>query len=317
MRDGLLYLGTPGIGLSVRSGVLIVKTAEGEAKYRPQLHALRCVIMANAGYVSTDALSWLSREHVALFVVHAGEFMTLADCTSGRLALRELALRRLQMECVSNPEARLAAARSLVALKLATLTHPLEAHHEALAALASAPTLQDVMTYEAAHAAPYWRRYKGFTLAFRDGSIVPFTARARSWRTGRLGETGKQFSNRFALCPINAMLNYSGSIIVAQCARAASGLGFDPAFGILHSARPGMHALAWDIFELLRVRLESSVFAFISAHTFEQSEFKIIFEPKPHIKFTLPLASDLAAHVLKRVPFASVVKTCRTVARLF
>jgi CRISPR/Cas system-associated endonuclease Cas1 len=275
-------------------------------------------------------------------MAHAGEFMTFVDCTSGRLARRELALRRLQMKCVLNPEARVAAARSLVALKLATLTLPLEAHHAALAAsrlrgyvepagagrsafdldaalasLASAPTLQDVMTYEAAYAAPYWRRYKGFTLAFRDGSIVPFTARARSWRTGRLGETGKQFSNRFALCPINAMLNYSGSIIVAQCARASAGLGLDPAFGILHSARPGMNALAWDIFELSRVRLESSVFAFIASHTFEQSEFKTVFDPKPHIKFTSPLARDLSAYILKRVPFPAVVKECRAVAALF
>jgi CRISPR/Cas system-associated endonuclease Cas1 len=155
MRDGLLYLGTPGIGLSVRSAVLIVKTAEGETKYRPQSHALRCIIMANAGYISTDALAWLAREHVALLMAHAGEFLTLADCTAGRLARRELALRRRQLECVHNPASRLATARAIVALKLDTLRLEPETHDAALASLASAPTLQDVLAHEAAHAAGY------------------------------------------------------------------------------------------------------------------------------------------------------------------
>jgi CRISPR associated protein Cas1 len=144
-----------------------------------------------------------------------------------------------------------------------------------------------------------------------------------------LGETGKQFSNRFALDPFNAMLNYAGGIIVAQCARACAGLGLDPAFGVLHSTRPGMQALAWDCFELLRVRTETVVFDFIASgktggrhpfvasHEFTVTDFKIVREPKPHIRFEAALARDLAAHVLRRVPFAIVVKTCRTVAGLF
>jgi len=82
-----------------------------------------------------------------------------------------------------------------------------------------------------------WRLRKGFPLTFKDGSTLAFGARARSWRTARLGETGKQFSNRFALDPFNAMLNYSGSIIVAQIIRASAGLGCDPAFGVLHVRR--------------------------------------------------------------------------------
>jgi CRISPR/Cas system-associated endonuclease Cas1 len=101
---------------------------------------------------------------------------------------------------------------------------------------------------------------------------------------------------------------------VAQCARACAGLGLDPAFGVLHSARPGMVALAWDFYELLRVRTETAVFAFIGSRKFDASEFKIERKPKPHVKFGSKLGRELAVHVVRAIPFRVVVKTCREVA---
>ena len=134
------------------------------------------------------------------------------------------------------------------------------------------------MVIEAEAGAAYWRGWKSPELVFKDGKRVEFGTRARSWKTGRLGETGRQFSNRFALDPANAMIIYAGAIVVAQCARACAGLGADPAFGVLHSARPGMPALAWDAFELLRARTEASVFGFIKTRKFQATEFKIVRE---------------------------------------
>jgi CRISPR-associated protein Cas1 len=246
--------------------------------------------------------------------------MALVSHAAGRLARGELALRRRQIECVFDPASRLEAARSIVAAKIATLKLEPAWLEDRFTGLASAPSVEDAMVIEAACGGAYWRRWQGWELTFKGP--VPddwktFAARPRSWRTGKLGETGRQFSNRFALHPINAMLNYGGSIIVAQCARALAGLGLDPAFGVLHSARPGMSALAWDTFELLRVRLEGAVFEFAGARVFQANEFKIVREPKPHLVFAPALGRDLAAHVLRRVPFRDVVKVCREVAALF
>jgi CRISP-associated protein Cas1 len=310
----LLYLDVPGCGLSVRSGCLIVKSGLDVKTYHPASHSLRCIIVAAAGFVTSDAMAWASCEHVTLLIVRNGEFLCLADSTPGRLARRELALRSRQMRCVFDPKRRLVIARALVAAKIETLR--LENGARLLSCLARTRSIQDAMVIEAEAGAAYWRLRKGFTLAFKDGSTVALTSRARSWRTGRLGETGKQFSNRFALNPINAMLNYSGAIIIAQCVRASAGLGLDPAFGMLHSDRPGMSALAWDIFELLRVRAEAPVSDFINSRQFNSTDFKLERLPKPHMKFTSPLGRDLAAHVLRRVPFSIVVKACRTVAEL-
>jgi CRISPR-associated protein Cas1 len=180
--------------------------------------------------------------------------------------------------------------------------------------------MQDVLACEAEHAGVYWRRWKGQEMRFK-GPPVPdgwhtFHARARSWRTGKLGETGKQFSNRFALHPMNAMLNYAGAIIAAQCARACAGLGLDPAFGVLHSARPGMAALAWDTFELLRAPLDAAVFSFASRRVYEAGEFAIVPDPKPHLRFSSSLARELAGHVMRRVTFLDCVGAARKVVRL-
>src|SRR5262249_27407724 len=121
----------------------------------------------------------------------------------------------------------------------------------------------------------------------------------------------------FALHPINAMLNYSGAIVVAQCARACTGLGLDPAFGVLHSTRPGMVALAWDAYELLRTKTETAVFAFAGSQKFNAAEFKIVRKPKPHIKFGSAVGRGLALATLRALPFQTVVKTCKKVMELF
>lgn len=46
-----------------------------------------------------------------------------------------------------------------------------------------------------------------------------------------------------------------------------------------------MVALAWDVYEILRVKTETAVFAFVGSRKFEAKEFKIVRTPRPHIRF--------------------------------
>jgi hypothetical protein len=220
----MLYLDKPGIGLATRAGRLVVKSSfaspvsdkasgktggrhpfEAEDVYSPASDALHCIIIANAGFVTTDALAWLSREHVALLIIRDGSFLTMMDAPSGRLARRELEFRRRQMECVLSLKRRLGVARSLVALKFETYRVTAIGRYipSLPAKFTKARSIEAIMALEAEAGATYWRSWKGRQLTFTDGTFILFTARARSWRTGRMGETGKQFSNRFALDPFN------------------------------------------------------------------------------------------------------------------
>ena len=120
MRSSLLYLDTPGSALRIVRGRLAISPHGGF--HSPGSHALGCIVLAASGYVTTDALSWLSREHVGLLVVRPPyEAMAVTAAISARLARAEIALRRAQMETVFDDRRRVAAARGIVGLKLKTL----------------------------------------------------------------------------------------------------------------------------------------------------------------------------------------------------
>jgi CRISPR associated protein Cas1 len=121
----------------------------------------------------------------------------------------------------------------------------------------------------------------------------------------------------FRLASANAVLNYSGAVVIAQLTRTCAGLGLDPAFGVLHSARPGMTALPWDCLELLRVQADAACFDYMAKHVFKADDFKIEREPKPHLRFNAAIARDVAEFTLRRVTFSECVRTVRKVAAWF
>ena len=52
--------------------------------------------------------------------------------------------------------------------------------------------------------------------------------------------------------PVNAVLSFLYTLLQAECAGAAEGVGLDPQVGYLHGLRPGRPALALDVMEELR-----------------------------------------------------------------
>jgi hypothetical protein len=77
------------------------------------------------------------------------------------------------------------------------------------------------------------------------------------------------------------------------------------------------HGGAWDCYELLRNQTEATVFRFVKERKFDAGAFKIVKEPKPHLRFRLEVGRELAGATVKAVPFRLVVKACREVAGLF
>jgi CRISPR-associated endonuclease Cas1 len=51
---------------------------------------------------------------------------------------------------------------------------------------------------------------------------------------------------------VNCLLSYLYAIVAGECAAAVLAVGFDPAVGFLHAARPGRPALALDLMEPFR-----------------------------------------------------------------
>ena len=134
------------------------QNCDGEMTLVPQSHRLQCVILAARGFVTADALVWLAREHVAVFVVWEGEFLTVVSAAAGQLARQELAVRRRQMECVLDPARRLIAARALVEAKIGTLK--LEPAERQMFA-GKAARAREVQDARLRRAGGHWRGWKG------------------------------------------------------------------------------------------------------------------------------------------------------------
>ena len=95
-------------------------------------------------------------------------------------------------------------------------------------------TVESIMGVEGAGATAYFRAFD--QLLLRDKDFFFFDKRTR----------------RPPLDRINAMLSFSYSILVSECASALESVGLDAYVGFLHQDKPGRKSLALDIMEELR-----------------------------------------------------------------
>jgi CRISPR-associated endonuclease Cas1 len=179
--------------------------------------------------------------------------------------------------------------------------------------------VQDLLLLESEISNRYWERWRGFELRFKGDtplSWLTFGTRTRYWRAGRLGEKPQQFGNRHALYPMNAMLNYSYQIAIGQMTRALTGLGLDPALGFLHSEKPGQLSLAYDAIEPMRPRIDRVVFNYAASRVFERADFVEVKEPRAHVRLSMRVAQEIAAIVLRQIPFGDYVAVVQKVAKV-
>jgi len=92
-----------------------------------------------------------------------------------------------------------------------------------------------------------------------------FTARNTPLSTSR--------SNRRAVDPVNALLNYGYALGEAESRRACSALGLDPALGVLHHDRAHRDSLALDILEPLRPTIERTILDLLTRRRFGPVDF--------------------------------------------
>src|ERR1700732_5180278 len=97
--------------------------------------------------------------------------------------------------------------------------------------LQSARSTDDIRHVEAKAAAIWWQQWSDFRLRFA-GSNAP--AEWRSWpgryigrRQGRLGELSPQFTARGAVHPMQALLNFTTSVLASRMARVIVARGLD------------------------------------------------------------------------------------------
>lgn len=153
---------------------------------------------------------------------------------------------------VASHEGRLDFAREFISSKIANQATQLRRSgvskeviskmREIQALAGAAKRWQDVLGYEGDAASIY---FGNWPLLLKESQRCLW-----SWG-GRSGRPAKD--------PLNAMLNYAYSLLLADSVRAVIACGLDPHAGFLHSSGRNKHALALDLMEEFRASIADSV----------------------------------------------------------
>lgn len=303
-RLGVLTLSGFGIKVRMRSGHLEIEDGIGPDRRKLRLarvgHGLkRLVLVGSDGFVTLEALHWLSAQDVAFVMLHRdGKVL----CVTGPVSPSDARLRRAQA-IAGQSALGIQIARELISRKLAGQEHV--ARHKLLteniadaisgyrAELSNADTLERIRLLESRAAAVYWSVWRNLPVNFpkKDESRI-----AHHWRTFGARFSPLTNSPRVAVNPANAMLNFLYSLLAAESRLAAVALGLDPGLGVLHLDTPARDSLACDLMEVVRPQVDAFLLDWITRDTFKREWFSE--RPDGNCR----LAASLAARLSETAP---------------
>jgi CRISPR-associated endonuclease Cas1 len=227
--------------VSLADGMLALK-APGRPAERVRIGEVAAVSLHGTAAITSPCLGELMRRGVPVVWRSAGGYyLGQASDLSGAAT----AVRRAQYRAADNPARAFAIAGSLVSAKIVNQRGLLRRNRASTAALAemqaharrtkAATSHAELMGAEGAAAAAFYAALPAMIVRSRRADF-PFDGRRRRPPTD----------------PINCLLSYLYAVVAGECATAALAVGFDPAVGFLHAARPGRPALALDLMEPFR-----------------------------------------------------------------
>lgn len=299
-RHGVITLYGYGTQVRVERGHLLL--ADGIATERRHFrlarvgHGLkRLVIIGNSGFVTLEALRWLSDQSVGFSMLErSGKVIAV----TGPVRPSDAKLRRAQSLALTNGAA-LKISRDLIAAKLEgqalvmreDLRNPAVADQIVgfRAQLPDADSFDRVRLIESQAARAYWNAWSNIPVMYprEDLKSVPQHWRAFSQRVSVL--TG---SPRLATNPPNAILNYCYALLESECRLSLTALGLDPGIGMLHTDTPSRDSLACDLQETVRPQVDAWLLSWLQRELFARSWF---FETREgNCRLKGPFAAKLA-----------------------
>jgi len=155
--------------------------------------------------------------------------------------------------------------------------------------LAGAKTIEAIALLESQAAAEYWRAWENVPITFPRSDIQRIPEYWLSMGSRRSPISGSQ---RLAVNPINAALNYLYGLLEAEARLAASAVGLDSGQGFVHFDTKARASLAADLMEVVRPQVEAWVLKWISRAGLKREWF--IEMPSGNCRLSRPLAAELA-----------------------
>ena len=266
-KHGVLTIHGFGVYVRVQSGHLEVDFGVGPERRNLRLphvgHQLRRVVcISDDGFVTLSALKWLSDVGVPFVMLDRRGKVRLV---TGPTSPSDARLRRAQA-VATHTGVGVTIARELISQKLTGQERVArDIIHDSTAAdqiaeyrlsLAETDTLNAIRLLESRAAAVYWACWSNIQVLFptKDLPRVP-----EHWRTFGTRKSPLTGSQRLAVNPPNAMLNYLYALLEAESRLALARLGLDPGLGFIHVDTPARDSLGCDLMEVGRPVIDGYV----------------------------------------------------------
>jgi hypothetical protein len=239
-RHGVVTLAGYGITVRVERGHLLLEDGIGatrcQARFSRVGHGLRRLVVIGAdGIVSLASLRWLADQDAA-FVMLDRDGSVLATTGAALRMSRELICHKLAAQAQVARDQLLDDRTADVILQYRTEVE-------------SAETIDRIRLLESRGAAAYWSLWRTLPISFPKKDLVRVPGHWLSFGARVSPISGSQ---RRAINPPNAILNYLYAVLEAEARLAAAALGLDPGLGFLHMDTPTRDSLACDIMEPIR-----------------------------------------------------------------
>jgi CRISPR-associated endonuclease Cas1 len=307
-REGAsLVLTGHGLSMQVDQGSLVVRDGHTHFPTRPRMWRFfpaaldvppAIVVLDGSGNITLDAIDWLATQGIPLIRLRwNGRFASVL--TSGGQAASASKV-HWQQTTRDNPRARLKFSVDLIRQKatnsLQTLQEflpPSPLRDQACAKLAyrarqlernPPKTFASLLGFEGAIAGDYFRVWTGLPLKWKALKRSPIPDEWKKYRSRIALRYGIQLRrdgggyNRGATHPVNAMLNYAYTVLIARLQIRLVADGYDPTIGIMHQKKQfrGISpAFALDHMEPMRPVVDRAVLELINSATFTGADFSI------------------------------------------
>jgi CRISPR-associated protein Cas1 len=286
-RASLHALNGNACALKVDKGEL-VSLNDGEVRrFSKVTHGLKAIVfLGQSGNLTLDAIKWCKAQGIAICLLDW--YGDLLSVTQPALKT-DVATRRAQF--AANP---LMTARAILGQKFAGQRRigklSQASYRSALAEMKQAKSVDELVKIEGRSALEYWSNWS-FELKHKKRNWpdqwTHFIYRASPISGGP----------RHAMHPVNAILNYSYSVVAAQITRTLQASGFDSAAGFLHTDAEGRHSLTYDVLELLRAEIDNSILPWVASHTWKRPDFPVT--PEGVVRLQPTLAAVVAQKAMR------------------
>ena len=284
-----------GMSMRVEDGTLVIREGFTHYPQKPVTHRFfpgdlklptRILLLDGSGTLSFDVMTWLIEQGVTMIrITWDGRSIPLIGTNAFPFASDKVAL---QDKLRANPHARVRFAADLIAEKLRRSIDVLGAHfptdaaerainqaHQGIAELRTLNTddMQAVRAIEGGCATKYFYAWRALEIAWVGEKRHPVPdAWKKFWSRSSILTSDRPTNSR-ATHPVNALLNYAYAVKISLLQVQLIIQGYDPSRGVMHHAREGHAAFAYDMIEPERPLVDGLVLGFIAKQKFSAHDF--------------------------------------------